>query len=230
MGWNGIGIGWPNATSGGVIPGPTTESYGIYSCSGGENLASDPYPIGSFIPGYRITIGGSDYGYVTSIIPAAEGDSIGNLPIGNVDSRCNDSEIQLSLVLTPSTSTNYSIRVRGYVYNGGLPVISENNTLFLTITYYIPFTNNEGNYLTSSGNIQTEIPVYNIPIQEQTTLIEIPYFTVPNGYYPEYSELTVTSFSLGNTLLGPYDSGEVYPNRFVTTYGNVWTFYWPIEP
>jgi hypothetical protein len=229
MAWNGIGIGWPNATSGGGTPMPTTESYGIYSCSGEENLASDPYPAGSFIPGYRITIGGGDYGYVTSIIPAAEGDAIGNLPIGNVDSRCNDSEIQLSLQLI-SSGTNYSIRVRGYIYFGGLPVVSENNTLFLTITYYIPFVSDEGSIL-RSGNIQTEIPVYDMQPETLTILKDVPAFTVPNGYYPDGGpELTVTSFSLGNTLLGPYEIGEGYPNRFVTPYGNVWTFYWPTEP
>jgi hypothetical protein len=227
MSWNGIGIGWPNATSGGVIPGPTTESYGIYSCSGEENLASDPYPIGSFIPGYRITIGGGDYGYVTSIIPAAGGDAIGNLPIGNVDSRCNDSEIQISLTLVPGVTDQY-IRVGGYVYPGGLPVASENNTLFLTIAYNIPYTNDE-DALTIDGSVSVEITTYNMLEAEYSSLIEVFIGTVPAGYYPEYSELRVTSFSLGNTLLGPYDVGQEGAGKFVTPYGNAWTFYWPTE-
>lgn len=231
MGWGqGIGIGWPNATSSGITPGPTTESYGIYSCSGEENLGSNPYPIGSFIPGYRITIGGGNYGYVTSAIPAEDGEDIGNLPIGNVDNRCDDSTIQLSLALIPN-ETQYMIRVNGYVYSGGLNVTSENNTLSLIIHYYAPILDPDGGSAGAvNGNVVAEITSYNMLVEELQALLDVYAFTLPVGYYPEYAELTVTNFSLGNTLLGPYDTGQGYPNKFVTTYGNVWSFLWPIEP
>jgi hypothetical protein len=54
MGWNGIGIGWPNATSGGSAPVPP-EKYFVVDCIGYRGDAETiEYPAGTFAIGDRV--------------------------------------------------------------------------------------------------------------------------------------------------------------------------------
>lgn len=69
MGWNGIGIGWPNASaySG---PAPATERYLVESCVNGEQIDTELYDIGDFEINDRVTydvFGNPTFGKVIGI-------------------------------------------------------------------------------------------------------------------------------------------------------------------
>lgn len=224
----GIGIGWPNATSGGSAP-ISLESYAIYSCSGEESLISEPYQVGSFVPGNRIGISGTNYGYIESVIPESTGETISNFPIGPVDYTCNDSDIYLS-VQFQQIGNNCNFTLYGYMYPGSLSVISNVNPLSVDVLYYIPFIDEFGSSLIRSGTKTIQVNTYNVPVDVLTVLQSEFVFTVPSGYTPEYIELSVTNVEIGNIYNSPYDTGWEYPNKYVTNYGNVWTFFWPTSP
>ena len=66
----GIGIGWPNATSGGGGPVPTEERYLVQDCVTGDQLDTQLYAIGDFEINDRVTYdinGNPTYGKVIGI-------------------------------------------------------------------------------------------------------------------------------------------------------------------
>jgi hypothetical protein len=143
MGWgNGIGIGWPNASASAGPPVPQ-ESYVFNNCVAAEENNSNPYPVGSFTPGYRILIDeGYGYGYITEVIPAGPGASnISNLQIGDQGAVCIDSDVLLtsSLIPDPDQLFKYLIELKGIDIAGLGNVVASDPTLDYNIAVRINY-------------------------------------------------------------------------------------------
>ena len=223
---NGMSIGWPNASA--YSTPIMYESYSIYSCSGEEYLDSNEYPVDSFFPGYRVSFGGGNYGFINGVIPAIGGGEIlSNFTIGDVNYRCNDSQVALSFEAVNIGPGTWGIRVYGNLFEG-LDVISDQNTLHVTVNYYIVFYSESSGNVIRNGSHTFNIYSYSMTTGS-TTLATDPVFTVPLDASFDYSELSCTSFSIDN-VYGVYSTGSTGSDKFVTNYGNAWTFNWPTEP
>ena len=164
MGWgNGMSIGWPNASAyaGPVIP---QESYNIYNCPGEENLVTNPYPVGSFQPGYRIQIGNYSYGYIDSATtPMAGGESIANFPIGYVANQCNDTDVELSWNIEPDGSPlDFTCFLYAQKIGGNENINATNNELVVYIYYNFILDNDEAPSINRVGTVQVVVPSYSI--------------------------------------------------------------------
>lgn len=232
MGWGqGIGIGWPNASASAVPPGPQ-ESYTFYNCVAEEYNNTNQYPAGSSIPGYRVVINNTQYGYITDVIPSTNvGYNISNLPIGYVDNRCNDCNVYLSPTLNNGYGENwqYYMDLTGIEQLGEVEFASDVNTLTVNVNYYVYFESNEGpGPVTRQGDVQFIIPTYLINAGTSALLDSMYIFDIPqNDYFISESAIVVTSIEIADMELGPYDTGYDVPNKYVTNYGNVWTFSYP---
>lgn len=113
MSWNGIGIGWPNATSGGG-PVPTTERYLLASCTGITGPCTTPdFPIGTYVVNDRLRYeyqGYPQFGLVDSITTAPEDNVIDIYPTGVNTTQCIDNYLNLyGNVIIPYFSTQITI-------------------------------------------------------------------------------------------------------------------------
>jgi len=98
MGWNGIGMGWPNASaySG---PVPTDERYLLTSCTGVTGACVTPdFPIGTYVVNDRLRYefeGYSQFGLVSDITTAPEDNVIDIYPTGVNTTQCIDNYLNL---------------------------------------------------------------------------------------------------------------------------------------
>jgi hypothetical protein len=225
MGWNGIGIGWPNASASAAPPVPQ-ESYNFYNCVAEEYNYSSQYPVGSFVPEHRVVIDNSVYGYITETIPPGPGGSnISNLSIGDVNNRCSDSTVTFS----------FELNIDGSVYyldldatNAG-PIDFEStiNELIISVNYSIYLTSDENPPITESGSATFTIPSYLVTAGQGLFNLGEEYIFEHEGYNVDSEVYDVTSISINSTLLGPFNTGWDENNKYLTEYGNVWTFYYP---
>jgi len=231
MSWNGIGVGWPNATSIGLCLGPG-ESYSVYDCILESTYVTGLYEPGTFNEGDRVYTQQGNYGYIQNLeIPRTGGIDTEAFPIGFVDNRCNDCTVNLNAIINNDgeNAEEWFIYLDGTESLDEVNFQSNVNTLFVTVSYYAQLEAPESGPITESGFVTFEITSYNIPAGGEAVLLgSINAFTTPDGedYYIVNSETTITNISIEQTALGPYDTGWDVPNKYVTEYGNVWTMYY----
>jgi hypothetical protein len=222
MGWgNGISIGWPNASAYVALQ----ESYNIYSCAVGDTLVTNPYPIGSFQPGYRIQIDEGLYGYVDSITTSTQGGySIANFPIGYVANQCNDADVELSWNIDDGDPGTFTCYLYAQKIGGEANINANSNPLSVYIYYNIILENAGGSTIFREGTVVVTAESYSIN-NTYDYIGEAQAFTAPNGYYIINSDSQIVSLFVANNYNSfNYNGGDI-DNRWVTNYGNVWTFY-----
>lgn len=100
MGWNGIGIGWPNASAQATPPPPppTTERYLVLDCITGEQFDTDLYEIGDFEINDRVTFENNGTATFGSVIGIAENEdhSITITSTGVNSDQCYDNFVNIS--------------------------------------------------------------------------------------------------------------------------------------
>jgi len=218
---------------GSIYFGPL-ESYNVYNCPNEETNYTVSYPVGNFVVGDRVLINeGNRYGFINSTEPADSGDNnISSLPIGYVDFRCYDSNINLSAVLGGGEAEGeYFILLNGAENLGqSIPVISDidlDYEITVRVHYDCAFNNGESD-LYRNGYVDVITNTYNIPGGGTATLNgEGTFaFTTPVGYDLVSFGYYMNPLTIKNTY-GPYNTGYDWYNSFVTDNGNAWKFYWP---
>ena len=228
MGWgNGIGIGWPNATSGST---PIVyESYNIYNCPGEENLTTDPYPVGSFMPGYRVLINGDDYGYIIEALPDQfGGTSILDLQINDIsiDRPCVDSNINIGIEAILNEADVVSCNIGA----GITGIVVDNNTGSFPISFNINWTANvedgEGSATTINGvkTMNFVSPIWPIGSSLIAENVVLDYLSA--GWYTTALTASISDFQIENSTV--FNVGWDLPNLYLTTYGNTWEFSYQI--
>ena len=209
-------------------PVPALVSYSVYDCQLGEYYTTGPYEEGTITEGGRVYTQSGNYGYVNSIVePPQEGNTDTEaFPIGYVDYRCNDCSITFNFELQSDGSDWY---LDLYVNNDGeVPFQSDINELIIDVNYSAYLTSEEDPPITMSGSVTFEIASYNVPSGVEGWHLHEQYaFSASEDYNVETDSYGVTSMSVNPIALGPYDTGWDVPNKYVTDYGNVWTFYYP---
>ena len=209
-------------------PVPVLVSYTVYDCQLGEYYTTGPYEEGTITEGGRVYTQSGNYGYVNSIVePPIEGDtSTEAFPIGYVDYRCNDCSVTFNFELQSDGSDWY---LDLYVNNDAeVPFQSDINELIIDVNYSAYLTSDEDPPITRSGSVTFEIASYNVPSGVEGWHLHEQYaFSANEVYNVETDSYGVTSMSVNPIALGPYDTGWDVPNKYVTDYGNVWTFYYP---
>lgn len=222
---NGIYVGRPGTTS--IY---TTESYSVNDCVLDSTYITGIYDIGSLALGDRVYTQEGYYGHIEGVLPPREGNiDTEPFPIGDVNYRCNDSDVNLTVELEHVGGGFYNMNLFGEETLGDFDVQSSGNALFVNVIYNIRFESNECGTINRAGSLQFEIGSYNMLAGAITFLGSQPEINVGDGcdYSPTDIEIQINSISIDNIELGPYDTGWFYNNRYVTSYGNVWTFYWP---
>ena len=97
MGWNGIGIGWPNASAYSGPP-PTTERYLVLDCISGNNYDTELYNIGDFQINNRVLFNNTEFNTFGKVIGITENEeyAIGITSTGVNSSQCYDNYVALS--------------------------------------------------------------------------------------------------------------------------------------
>lgn len=224
---NGIYIGRPNVSS---APGPQ-ESYYFYNCVAEEWNNSNPYPVGSFTPGYRVLINdGGNYGYIIEAIPESTSSyTISSLPIGYTGAVCIDSNVSLasSLILTPGQLFEYSIELNGTENFGqDIPVISNGDLDYeITVRIHYEASFNSG-ALIKTGFVDISTNTYNIPGGATANISTVFAFNLPpqENILDDYNYY-MEPLTIQNTY-GPYHISDGY-SQFLTDNGNAWAFDWP---
>jgi len=211
---------------------PPLESYTIYDCIEGQYYITGPYEQGWFGKGNRVYTDYGNYGYVYQIEQAQEGNTDTEaFPIGYVDNRCNDCNVTFSFQLGGGEGENdYNILLFATESLGEVNFQSSINPLFINLQYVIEFVDEEtGSPVYRYGNVQFQINEYIVGADSENIYLGEEYaFNLSGGPYNiSNTRFAVTEISVNPTAFDPYDTGWVVPNRYVTNYGNVWTFYYP---
>ena len=203
-------------------------SYNVYDCIQEEPYTTGYYNTGTFGNGNRVYTQSGNYGYVanTTEAPQEHDAPTSPFPIGYVDYRCNDCNVTFNFELQSDGSDWY---LDLYVNNDGeVPFQSDINELIINVNYSAYLTSDEDPPITMSGSVTFEIPSYNVPSGVEGYHLGEEYaFSANEVYNVDSDSYGVTSMSVNPIALGPYDTGWYVPNRYVTNYGNVWTFYYP---
>jgi len=208
-------------------PVTALESYVIVDCILGEEYTSGYYDAGNFALGDRVYTQYGNYGWVQNITTAQEGDQSDGFPIGYVDDRCNDCIVSFSFQVD-SDGGDFYLGLYATESLGEVPWASDVNELIINVNYSINIGFDESPPINMNGSATFEIPSYNVPNGIENYFIGDEYlFSLSEDASVNYDEFNVTSISIIDTALGPYDIGWNVPNRYVTNYGNVWTFYYP---
>lgn len=213
--------------------GACQVSYDIHDCIQQENYTTGYYDEGTLLLGDRVYTE-DDYGYVAEILAGPEeGDTYTSpFPIGYVDNRCNDCDVTFSFELVGGEGENeFDIALLATESLGEVNFKSDTNALFVTLQYYIEFVEEDsGAPLYKYGSVQFQINEYNVASGSVNNYLGFQYaFTLPNGAWDlATTSFVVTGMSVGNTALGPYYTGWDENNKYITTYGNAWTFYYPL--
>ena len=227
MGWgNGIGIGWPNATSGST---PIVyESYIYSSCINAEQFDTGQYPQGTFQVFDRVTYPGySDYGKIIGVLSPGSGVSIIDLPINDIstDRPCIDSNINIGIEAILSevgvVSCNIGAGITG--------IVVDNNTGSFPISFNINWTadveDGEGSATTINGvkTMNFVSPIWPIGSSLIAENVVLDYLSA--GWYTTALTASISGFSIENSTV--FDLGWINPNLYLTTYGNTWQFQYP---
>ena len=216
-------------------PVPLLESYYVFDCIAGEYYITGPYEQGTMSNGIRVYTESGNYGYIQSIVdPPQEGNTDTEaFPIGNVDNRCDDCNVTFSFQLGGGEGENdYNILLFATESLGEVNFQSSINPLFINLQYEIEFVDEEtGSPVFRYGNVQFQINEYIVGAGSENTYLGEEYaFNLSGGPYNiGNTRFAVTEISVNPTAFDPYDTGWVVPNKYVTNYGNVWTFYYPTE-
>ena len=203
MGWgNGIGIGWPNATSGGSGPIPTEEKYLISDCVYGGDYESIYYPIGTFVVNDRVTyeLGTTSFGRIQSITTDIN-TGIEIFATGGNSTQCFDNTVQFissnyatendvvfRIDILPvdadfvSGGSEYAININYLTY--GTAVVDMGGGEVDELPFYITGTTNLNDYIFSQG-VQWQIFEASENLGHPTLLI--------------YTEFMGQDFEFGNT-------------------------------
>jgi hypothetical protein len=210
-------------------PVTALESYVIVDCILGEEYTSGYYDAGNFALGDRVYTQYGNYGWVQNTTTAQEGDQSEGFPIGYVADRCNDCNVTFIFEVRTEDDGNWYVDL--YVNNDGdVPFQSDANELIIDVNYEVYLTAPEDPPVTMAGTVTFEIPSYNVPNGAEGYFLAEQYaFSLGGGgdYDVASEQFYVTSISVDPIALGPYDTGWSRNNRYVTEYGNVWTFYYP---
>jgi hypothetical protein len=206
-------------------PVTALESYVIVDCILGEEYTSGYYDAGNFALGDRVYTQYGNYGWVQNITTAQEGDQGEGFPIGYVADRCNDCNVIFSFEVS-SDGSDWYLDLYADV-TGDVNFESTINELIIDVNYEILLTAPEDPPITMSGTVVFEIASYNVPTGSGPIFMHEQYaFSLSEDYNVDYEQYNVTSISVNPVVLGPYDLGD-NQFRYVTEYGNVWTFNYP---
>jgi len=228
MGWgNGIGIGWPNATSGST---PIVyESYIYSSCLNVEEFDTNQYPQGTFQVFDRVAYPDySSYGKIIGVLSPGSGVSIIDLPINDIstDRPCIDSNINIGI---EPVFDVYNVVICN-IGAGVTGIAVDNSSGYFAISFNINWTadtqDGEGSVNTISGvkvmNFISPIwPIGSSLIAENVLLADI-----TPGWYCYALTASISNFEINNSTV--FDVGWNLPNLYLTTYGNTWRFEYPV--
>ena len=225
MGWGqGIGIGWPNATSGGVAP-IVYESYIYSSCLNAEEFDTNQYPQGTFQVFDRVAYPDySSYGKIIEVLSPGSGVSIIDLPINDIstDRPCIDSNINISIGAIFNevgvVSCNIGAGITG--------IVVDNNTGSFPISFNINWTANVedgGGGGTTVNGVKTMNFVSPIwPIGSSLIAENVVLDYLSGSWYTTALTASISDFQIENSTV--FDVGWDLPNLYLTTYGNTWEF------
>ena len=225
MGWNGIGIGWPNASaySG---PLPTTERYYVSDCIGNYgSFYSTEYPKGTFAVNDMVTFTtgqGDAFGVILYTTEQA-GDDIAITATGvSQGGNCFLSNIYFQPQVDPD-GMYITLRLKG-INNGPQELESLGlNALNYQYEFEIYYESDVDNgYLNIAGNIPISNYVFEKPNWD-FGVFNIHDDAQKNFTYVEVQSI-MTSITFGNTIAYSNDSGCSYP-YFLREIPEVKTFY-----
>jgi len=217
MAWNGIGIGWPNASAQATPPLPL-ETYLISDCLGNYDARWSQYlPEGTLLLGQRVPTTSSTviatYGIVQEI-----GTTFGPLvaePVTNIYYDCNaQATIQLRII-----GGTDSVLLQAKTVDVENVQFSSSGTIPFRV---FAFWDDEEEEVIYNGFFENEI--YNINIGEWTTIIIFPVNAGENEVTtgtPEIYGVTVDSF---------YNYGDATQNnttQTITPEGDLWQWTYP---
>ncbi len=210
-------------------PVTALESYVIIDCITGQDYTSGYYDAGNFALGDRVYTQYGNYGWVQNITTAQEGDQSDGFPIGYVDDRCNDCTVSFSFDPVRGEG-EYYLNLLATESQGDVAFQSTQNTLLISVYYFMTFSQEEGPDTDREGTINFAIPSYNVGAGSEFILLGNEFmFNINTETFSLIEQnFYVTTIEVVDTELGPYDTGWVVPNKYVTNYGNVWTFYYPL--
>ena len=208
-------------------------SYNVYDCIQEEYYTTGYYNIDSLGLGNRVNTQSGNYGWVADTTEGPQEHDAPTSPfqIGYVDYRCNDCNVTFSFELGGGEEENaFNIILFATESLGEVNFESSTNTLFVTVQYEIEFEEEEtGTPLYRKGSVQFQIDKYIVGSGSENTYLGEEYaFTLPGGAWDTVgTNIYVTDMNVGNIALGPYFTGWDEDNKYITTYGNAWTFYYP---
>jgi hypothetical protein len=208
-------------------PVTALESYVIIDCITGQDYISGYYDVGNFALGDRVYTQYGNYGWVQNTATAQEGNQDDGFPIGYVDNRCNDCNVSFSFDPIRGEG-EYYLDLLATESFGEVAFQSTQNTLLISVHYYMAFSQEEGPNIDKEGTINFVIPSYNVAAGA-TDKIGSEYMFAINTENTNLisQDFYVTTIEVVDTALGPYNIDWDVPNKYVTNYGNVWTFYYP---
>ena len=218
MGWNGIGIGWPNASAYSTPP-LSLETYLISDCLGNYNPRWSQYlPVGTLSVGQRVPTTSSTeiatYGIVQEV-----GQTFGTLvaePVANIYYNCSiQSNIQIDMVAAGNDINFLATLTNGneidYVFAGSI-----------TFQGFASWIDGDGepHEVDVNGNISIDVENHIIGTNAYLTSYE-----VDNGGYP----ITITNMKILDLSLSPgfYNYGDALQNnstQIITPEGDLWNF------
>jgi hypothetical protein len=221
MGWNGIGIGWPNASAQATPPLPL-ETYLITDCLGNyDSMWSQYLPVGTLQLGQRVPTTSSTevpiYGIVGEI-----GATFGPLvaePVENIYYDCApQSQIKISIVAAGNDINFLATLVGGneidYAFTG--------NINFEGFASWID-GDGESHEVEVNGNISIDFENHIIGTNAYLTSYE-----VDNGGHP----ITITNMQIFDLSLSPgfYNYGDASQDnstQIITPEGDLWNWTYP---
>ena len=223
MGWNGIGIGWPNASAQATPPLPL-ETYLISDCNGSyEPRWSQYLPEGTLLLGQRVPTTSTSpvqtYGLVQEI-----GTTFGELvaePVENIYYNCDPQiNIEISIVASESGSNiNFlATKVSG-------TAINYNFTGSINFEGFYDITNGVDDPLEEEVYDGVAIILENHIIGEDNILATYE-LSIPEGYtlIPESVAMGINSFYLSPGFYNYPDVNNYTTTRTMTPEGDLWVW------
>jgi hypothetical protein len=221
MGWNGIGIGWPNASAYSTPP-LSLETYLISDCLGNQvDRWSQYLPVGTLQLDQRVPTTSSTeiatYGIVHEI-----GTTFGPLvaePVANIYNDCNiQSNIQIDMVASGNDINFLATLISGneidYTFTGSI-----------YFEAFAQWTDGEGGEHEEEINTIITIDLENHIIGTNAYLTG---YEVDNGGYP----ITITNTQIFDLSLSPGfynygDADQTNSTQIITPEGDLWNWTYP---